>query len=160
MRCRLQVFSFGGLLSVRHSERMASRPTSKPFEPMGKDDITMPYQFTKEDARRGGIASGESRRAKRTLRETTERLLEMELPAKAKAELAEQGYEAETFMDALAAAVIDSARHGNAQQFSNLMRLLGEDVHKLAVQPQDSSIEAMEQWLAERSAEYNEAINN
>lgn len=116
----------------------------------------MAYQFTKEDARKGGIKSGESRRNKRTLRETTETLLRSELPPKMRQELADRGFPAETYMDALAVAVIESAQKGNAQQFSNLMKLLGEDVQKVSIAPSDESIREMEAYMADFQERYAE----
>lgn len=47
---------------------------------MAKEDNLRPgeYKFTKEDNRKGGIKSGETRRRKRLLREALEALLEQE----------------------------------------------------------------------------------
>lgn len=119
----------------------------------------MPYKFTQEDSRRGGIASGEARRNKRTLRETTELLLNTELPKKAREELAAKGFPAETVMDALVCAVIESATKGNAQAFANIMKLLGEDVHRVEIAPDDKSVQELEAYFASMQAEYK-AENN
>lgn len=119
----------------------------------------MPYKFTKEDSRRGGIASGEARRNKRTLRETAELLLHKELPKEVKEELAAKGFPAETFMDAIVCAVIESATNGNAQNFANLVKLLGEDVQRVELAPYDQSVEKMEAYFEEMRAEYNAQKN-
>ena len=66
-------------------------------------------------------------------------------------------------MDALAVAVIESAQKGNAQQFSNLMKLLGEDVQKVSIAPSDESIREMEAYMAEfqeRCSEEQKAKRN
>lgn len=115
----------------------------------------MPYKFTAEDSRRGGIASGEARRNKRTLRETAEILLQTELPAEVKAELATKGFEAETVMDAIIAGVIESAISGNSQAFANIMKLLGEDSQRIEVSRYDESAERLDAWFRQAQEEYN-----
>lgn len=112
------------------------------------------YQFTQEDRRRGGVASGEARRNKRTLRETAEILLQTELPAEAKAELSAKGFECETVMDAIVAGVIESAISGNSQAFANIMKLLGEDSQRIEVSRFDESAARLDEWLKQAQAEY------
>lgn len=114
----------------------------------------MPYQFTKEDSRRGGIASGEARRKKRTLRETAEILLQSELPSEVRAELATKGFEAETVMEAMVAGVIERAIKGNSQAFASIMKLLGEDSHKIEINSYDDSAERLEEWCRQARERY------
>ena len=114
----------------------------------------MPYQFTKEDSRRGGIASGEARRKKRTLRETAEILLQSELPSDVRAELATKGFEAETVMEAMVAGVIERAIKGNSQAFANIVKLLGEDSHRIEINSYDDSAERLEEWCRQARERY------
>lgn len=116
----------------------------------------MPYKFTKEDSRKGGIASGEARRYKRSLRETMEVLLSTELPAEKRQELLERGFPASTFQDALIASVIESAKNGNAQNFANIVKLLGEDVQKVELSRNDESIAEMENYFRKQREVYND----
>ena len=114
----------------------------------------MPYQFTKEDSRRGGIASGEARRKKRTLRETAEILLQSELPSDVRAELATKGFEAETVMEAMVAGVIERAIKGNSQAFASIVKLLGEDSHRIEINSYDDSAERLEEWCRQARERY------
>ena len=81
------------------------------------------------------------------------------LPKEVKEELAAKGFPAETFMDAIVCAVIESATNGNAQNFSNLVKLLGEDVQRVELAPYDKSVERMEAYFEEMRAEYNAQKN-
>lgn len=114
----------------------------------------MPYRFTKEDSRKGGIASGEARRNKKSLKETLELILSTSLPVDVQKELADKGFPAETYQDALLVSVIESARGGNAHAFSNIVKLLGEDVQRVEVANYDKSVEELEAWFRERQEEY------
>lgn len=113
------------------------------------------YQFTQEDRRRGGVASGEARRNKRSLRETMEILLQTELPAATKAELAAKGFQAESVMDAIVIGVIESAKKGNSQSFANIMKLLGEDSQRIELSNYDDSAARLEEWFRQARKEYN-----
>lgn len=94
---------------------------------------------------KGGKASGESRRKKRSLREAMETMLALDLSEKEIKALAEKGYDAETQLDALTAAALISAKKGNSQAFANVMRLLGEET--LNIDIQDDSTRNMDEWL-------------
>ena len=121
------------------------------------------YEFTQEDRRRGGVASGEARRNKRTLRETAEILLQTELPADVKAELSAKGFECETVMDAIVAGVIESAISGNSQAFANIMKLLGEDSQRIELSRFDESAARLDEWFKQAQEEYKnkrEKVNN
>lgn len=116
----------------------------------------MPYKFTKEDSRNGGIASGEARRNKRSLRQTMELLLSTELPEDAKKVLLDKGFSANTFQDALIVSVIESAKNGNAQNFANIVKLLGEDTQRVELARNDESYIAMDEFFKKMRSEYNE----
>lgn len=94
---------------------------------------------------KGGKASGEARRKKRSLREAMETMLALDLSEKEIKALAEKGYDAETQLDALTAAALISAKKGNSQAFANVMRLLGEET--LNIDVQDDSTRNMDEWL-------------
>lgn len=99
----------------------------------------------REIATKGGKASGEARRKKRSLREAMETMLALDLSEKEIKALAEKGYDAETQLDALTAAALISAKKGNSQAFANVMRLLGEET--LNIDVQDDSTRNMDEWL-------------
>ena len=72
---------------------------------MPNPENVKPYEFTSEQSReeaakngrKGGIASGEARRKKKTLRETAEIMLACELPPDVKRKLKSNGLEAEDY---------------------------------------------------------------
>lgn len=96
---------------------------------------------------KGGKASGEARRKKKTLRESMQTMLALELSDKEVNDLAKKGYNAETQLDALTAAALISAKRGNSQAFANVMKLLGEGVETVNIEIQDDSTKAMSEWL-------------
>ena len=116
---------------------------------MAKEDLIPQNMRTKEEqkeiARKGGIASGEARRRKRSLREAMETMLALDLSEKEINDLAKKGYDAQTQLDALTAAALMSAKRGNSQAFANVMRLLGEET--LNIELQDDSTKNMDNWL-------------
>ena len=116
---------------------------------MAKEDLIPQNMRTKEEqkeiARKGGIASGEAKRRKRSLREAMQTMLALELSEKEINDLAKKGYDAETQLDALTAAALMSAKRGNSQAFANVMRLLGEET--LNIEIQDDSTKNMDNWL-------------
>ena len=109
----------------------------------GFDERTAEEQ--REIASKGGKASGEARRRKRSLREAMQTMLALELSEKEISDLAKKGYDAETQLDALTAAALMSAKRGNSQAFANVMRLLGEET--LNIEIQDDSTKNMDNWL-------------
>ena len=115
---------------------------------MANEQNLRPVQ-TKSEARergsKGGKASGEARRRKRSLREAMQTMLALELSEKEINDLAKKGYDAETQLDALTAAALMSAKRGNSQAFANVMRLLGEET--LNIEIQDDSTKNMDNWL-------------
>lgn len=96
-------------------------------------------------ASKGGKASGEARRRKRSLREAMQTMLALDLSEKEINDLAKKGYDAQTQLDALTAAALISAKRGNSQAFANVMRLLGEET--LNIEIQDDSTKNMDNWL-------------
>ncbi len=96
---------------------------------------------------KGGKASGEARRKKKTLRESMQTMLALDLSEKEINDLANKGYSAETQLDALTAAALISAKRGNSQAFANVMKLLGEGVETVNIEIQDDSTKAMSEWL-------------
>ena len=86
---------------------------------MAKEDLIPQNMRTKEEqkeiARKGGIASGEARRRKRSLREAMETMLALDLSEKEINDLAKKGYDAQTQLDALTAAALMSAKRGNTR---------------------------------------------
>lgn len=109
----------------------------------GFDERTASEQ--REIASKGGKASGEARRRKRSLREAMQTMLALDLSEKEINDLAKKGYDAKTQLDALTAAALMSAKRGNSQAFANVMRLLGEET--LNIEIQDDSTKNMDNWL-------------
>lgn len=109
----------------------------------GFDERTASEQ--REIASKGGKASGEARRRKRSLREAMQTMLALDLSEKEINDLAKKGYDAQTQLDALTAAALMSAKRGNSQAFANVMRLLGEET--LNIELQDDSTKNMDNWL-------------
>ena len=109
----------------------------------GFDERTASEQ--REIASKGGKASGEARRRKRSLREAMQTMLALDLSEKEINDLAKKGYDAQTQLDALTAAALMSAKRGNSQAFANVMRLLGEET--LNIEIQDDSTKNMDNWL-------------
>ena len=101
----------------------------------------------RERGAKGGKASGEARRRKRSLRDAVQTMLELDLTEKEVNDLANKGYDAETQLDALAAAALISAKRGNSQAFANVMRLLGEGVENVSLSVSDDSTAAMDKFF-------------
>lgn len=96
-----------------------------------------PYRFRTgekqvEVARRGGIASGEARRRKKTMRETAKMLLDMEIPNAAKelkAKMKAMGISEEdfTYQSAVMIGILNQAMKGNTKAASFLRDTVGEN---------------------------------
>ena len=96
-----------------------------------------PYPFRTgekqvEIARKGGIASGEARRRKKTMRETAKMLLDMEIPNAAKElrkKLKLMGVSEDdfTYQSALMVGILNQAMKGNTKAASFLRDTVGEN---------------------------------
>ena len=122
---------------------------------MPNPENVKPYEFTSEQSReeaakngrKGGIASGEARRKKKTLRETAEIMLACELPEDVKRKLKSNGLEADDYRDAVIAAAIQSIIRGNSNMFGQLLRLMGEGSETINLDVTDDSTRNMDEWL-------------
>lgn len=96
-----------------------------------------PYRFRTgeqqvEIARRGGIASGEARRRKKTMRETAQMVLDMQIPNAAKelkTKLKVMGLSEEdfTYQAAVMVAIVNQAMKGNTKAAAFLRDTVGEN---------------------------------
>lgn len=119
------------------------------------------YEFTQDDRRRGGIASGETRRRKKTLRETAQTLLAMQAPDSIVERFQELGMEkGDTFQTAIALAMLNDSMSGKSTapaMVSNLVRLLGEDTIRFEMTDGfDDSARKMDEWFKEAQKEFAE----
>lgn len=96
-----------------------------------------PYRFRTgeqqvEIARKGGIASGEARRRKKTMRETAQMVLDMQIPNAAKelkTKLKVMGLSEEdfTYQAAVMVAIVNQAMKGNTKAAAFLRDTVGEN---------------------------------
>ena len=86
----------------------------------------------RENARKGGIASGEVRRKKKAFRETVQQIAEMGVPDKVLKKLKEQGISKEdaTYQTAIVLKMFHEAMSGNVAAFNTLVNVAGEMVNK------------------------------
>ena len=114
----------------------------------GQDNLIPQSERTKEEqreiARLGGIASGEARRKKKTLREAAEAIFSANLTQEEIEKYKAKGYEVETLLDAVIVGQVQSARKGNSQAFANFMRLFGEGVETVDVNIDKDYVDAVE----------------
>lgn len=114
----------------------------------GQDNLIPQSERTKEEqreiARLGGIASGEARRKKKTLREAAEAIFSANLTEEEKERYKSKGYDVETLLDAVIVGQIQSARKGNSQAFANFMRLFGEGSETVDVNIDKDYVDAVE----------------
>lgn len=106
-----------------------------------------PYRFRTgeqqvETARRGGIASGEARRRKKTMRETAKMLLDMQIPSAArelqkKLKLIGISEDDFTYQSAVMVGILNQAMKGNTKAAAFLRDTVGEN--PLLVQEEESS---------------------
>lgn len=118
----------------------------------GQDNLIPQSERTKEEqreiARLGGIASGEARRKKKTLREAAEAIFSANLTEEEKERYKSKGYDVETLLDAVIVGQVQSARKGNSQAFANFMRLFGEGVENISLNiPDDESVKELDEWV-------------
>ena len=114
-----------------------------------------------ETARRGGIASGEARRRKKTMKETAKMLLDMEIPDAAKelkAKLKVMGISEEdfTYQSAVMVGILNQAMKGNTQAAAFLRDTVGEN--PMLMEEEGSSLaDAIEEAYRNRMEESENA---
>lgn len=134
-----------------------------------------PYRFRTgeqqvEIARKGGIASGESRRRKKTMRETAQMVLDMQIPNAAKElknKLKVMGLSEEdfTYQAAVMVAIVNQAMKGNTKAAAFLRDTVGENPalelkeRELESQEETGSTlaDAIEEAYRERTGEMDDA---
>ena len=86
----------------------------------------------RENARKGGIASGEVRRKKKAFRETVQLIAEMGVPSKVLKKLQEQGISEDdaTYQTAVVLKMFHEAMSGNVAAFNAIVNVAGEMVNK------------------------------
>ncbi len=125
-----------------------------------------PYRFRTgeqqvETARKGGIASGEARRRKKTMKETAKMLLDMEIPDAAKelkAKLKVMGISEEdfTYQSAVMVGILNQAMKGNTKAAAFLRDTVGEN--PLMMEEEGSSLaDAIEEAYRNRMGESEDA---
>ena len=102
------------------------------------------YKLSQEEAKRGGIASGEARRRKKSLKETLDILLEYRPTEKELDFLREHGIDVEddaTYRTAVAFSMINKAVKGNTRAFEMLRDTIGEKpVDKIQIAEVDDDL--------------------
>ena len=108
----------------------------------------------RENGRKGGIASGETRRRKKTMREALDYLMSTQAPDKIKAQLKNAGVEADDIdyqMAVLAAQMLQAVK-GNTRAAVWLSEIMGERVQNIKVdQKIDDSRRELEAYLNGRT---------
>lgn len=91
------------------------------------------YKLSQEEAKKGGIRSGEARRAKRDLRLALEMLLEKDFTDKNGKEI--------TGTEAITAKLFEQAMKGNVKAFETIRATVGQDpVQKVIVAEVEQSV--------------------
>lgn len=114
-----------------------------------------------ETARRGGIASGEARRRKKTMKETAKMLLDMEIPDAAKelkAKLKVMGISEDdfTYQSAVMVGILNQAMKGNTKAAAFLRDTVGEN--PMLMEEEGSSLaDAIEEAYRNRMEESENA---
>lgn len=91
------------------------------------------YQLSQEEAKKGGIASGEARRRKRDLRQALELLLEKEYK--------QRNGEAVTGTEVITAKLFEQAAKGNVKAFETIRATVGQDpVQKVVIAEVDQDV--------------------
>lgn len=114
------------------------------------------YKLSQEEAKKGGIKSGESRRRKKSMREAAELILALEAPEKVVDQMRAQGVpeDSNTYLDATVFATVGQAIKGNTRAFDMLMELMGEKIRRVEVSGvDDKSLKEMEAFLNGQSAD-------
>lgn len=97
-----------------------------------KDIRTRSTEEVREIGRKGGIASGEARREKRTFSEMVQKISAMGAPSKVLKALKEQGINEEdaTFQAATVLKMFHEAMSGNVAAFNAIVNVSGEVVNR------------------------------
>lgn len=103
----------------------------------------------RENARKGGIVSGEVRRKKKAFRETVQQIASMGVPDKVLKKLKEQGISKEdaTYQTAIVLKMFHEAMSGNVSAFNTLVNVAGEMVNKHELTGKDGQPLQVEQQM-------------
>lgn len=126
---------------------------------MANEENLRPFRSVEEAremGRRGGIASGEARRRKKTMCETAKMLMDMQVPEKAKelkAKLAVMGIDEEdfTYQTAVIVGVINQAMKGNTKAAVFLRDTMGENPAQANEEETASLADAIEEAYRNRT---------
>ena len=117
----------------------------------------------RELGRKGGIASGEARRRKKTMRETAQLILDMQIPNAAKelkAKLKAMGLTEEdfTYQSAIMIGIVNQAMKGNTKAAAFLRDTVGENPMMLQEESGPSLADAIEEAYRERMGEAKDNV--
>lgn len=126
-----------------------------------------PYRFRTgeqqvEVARRGGIASGEARRRKKTMKETAKMLLDMQIPSAAKElqkKLRLMGISEDdfTYQSAVMVGILNQAMKGNTKAAAFLRDTVGENPLLMQEEESSSLADVIEEAYRSRMGEKKDA---
>ena len=108
----------------------------------------------RERGKKGGKASGEARRRKKTMREALEMLMQTEAPANVKAKLKAAGINADDadYQLAVLAGQMMQAVKGNTRAAVWLSEIMGERTQNITVEQKiDDSRKALEEYLESKT---------
>ena len=109
------------------------------------------YKLSQEEAKRGGKASGESRRRKKTIKAGIKAMMEEGAPEKIKAAFAKSGYDVDSNYDAIIASILMGAIKGNPKMVDRVIEMIGEDAktemarQRLKLEKKKAALEAAKQ---------------
>lgn len=117
----------------------------------------------RERGRNGGKASGEARRRKKTMRETAQLILDMQIPNAAKelkAKLKAMGLTEEdfTYQSAIMIGIVNQAMKGNTKAAAFLRDTVGENPMMLQEERGPSLADAIEDAYRERMGEAKDNV--
>ena len=124
----------------------------------GIENLITGKERTKEElreiTRKGGIASGEARRRKKTAKEVVSTLLNLGLTdEKAKRKLKALGIEDEDMTNIMASsvAVMAKAMKGDYKAYNALLEVAGEKVQEVKINaPVDDAVKEMEEYFEQK----------
>lgn len=117
----------------------------------------------RERGRNGGKASGEARRRKKTMRETAQLILDMQIPNAAKelkAKLKAMGLTEDdfTYQSAIMIGIVNQAMKGNTKAAAFLRDTVGENPMMLQEESSSSLADAIEDAYRERMGEAKDNV--